>query len=47
MAITRENEDKWKSDNYGLPSGLYYYYLGDDLPDLTGTGDNMWNEEET
>ena len=47
MAITRETEDKWMSENYGLPSGLYYYYLGDDLPDLTGTGDNMWNEEET
>ena len=30
MAITGETEDKWMSENYGLPSGLYYYYLGED-----------------
>ena len=47
MGFKREMEDKWMSENYGLPSGLYYYYLGDDLPDLTGKGENMWNEEET
>ena len=33
MSITTKEKDQWLSDNYGLPSALYYYILSDKLED--------------
>lgn len=38
MTIQRVQTDTWKSENYGLPSALYFYYMNNNLLE--------WNSEE-
>ena len=39
------SEDTWGSENYGLPSALYFYYMGDDING--GNEYENWNTEYT
>lgn len=36
--VSRVTTDSWNSENYGLPSALYFYYMNSALPE--------WNSEE-
>lgn len=38
MTVQRVQTDTWKSENYGLPSALYFYYMNNNLLE--------WNSEE-